>query len=1198
MQLNQATTDLATIFAATHCTGGCDDGTIDDDDHHDDDHHDEGIDGFNPMFEFMNRCSEANLDTDSCLVSKTMNALMGMGGPPPSNEGTNPSSTFPTSTAFDTTPMAPPSRFLQEECPGAPNISEQDFRIMMGGTRAQCVLSGVAVSDQEFDNVVNGFMTIFSSDSCFQQLCEGPNVMLMEIMFDEIAECAQVEPDMPQCLRSGLFEMMLNGGEDGRRNLLHNSSGCQAPSETEIMFQVSYFLEGAMAKCSELGEPVSQTQLNQATTDLATIFAATHCTGGCDEGTIDDDDHRDDDHRDDDCMQNNSGMNIFNIAVKYIEQCAELDLNTDTCLVSKTMNVLMAGPVSTDPHNGQSFGHRFLQTSSGEACTPPEFDETMLRTIVEVSMLQCFATAQEVEDTVSTFMSLFGAAECWEDLCAEQSTPSEALVGIMLQEIGQCAGANLGFKSCLLDQIVAFISSPDSPDDATNDSVRRKLQVVLGKSDEPADSWAEDPNDDQVRFFVSLMLAEAEEMCIELGETFVIGEIAEVESELIKLFEAQHCWGVPSDCNGNDNCSEDDDSSYLGFVKHSTTWMLGQCVDVDELSCVFSRSIDVMHSMRLLGWSHNGHPDLNNHQLDPDFSSICLPPTLIDYDIDQIAAHAQAYCTKEKNERAQDAARYNQTVLSLKNLVARNDCWEDLCHPEMKDAIDEAWMNTCASTDLKFLTNHEPIGSTTLDIDRLRCMAEFIASDLRGPNESLTCSLPRLGTGVCGLDSGRAAYTYCGGVVAPPSTSPSPPPSSSMSFSMGYNWAQYEEPDMSFTYDRPFGFSMQYDDWLADDDREPESETMIIYIGEVCSLIATMQSETSKCCLKPVCDGLWIEDALTLDLEKGHDFTSPSPSPSVALDVSTLVPTLATTILSSENASQFPSPTSNSPPTGVPTAIITSPPSIKATRVSTSPTSNSPPTGVPTAIITSPPSIKATSVSIQPTSNPVKISSLPTTYIPTQEPTNKPTPKPTNKLVELPTSSPTNMKLGEIEVSFQCEVKLEGIKVSEIYVLNLNEVVDLLVSVLRKLLPKGAIARILSVGGISVVRRLLRSLQEEGAGVDVQFEIVLKEQCDTAKCDNSAEMSKTLYQDVTSNIKAKVESGELTTSIQEAATSSGVPALAKASVNASSLQVDEATVSVKKAPEAPVNPNSAPTRVGAVGAALVLATAVATILLD
>ena len=1158
-QLDKATTDLATIFAATHCTGGCDEGTNGDHgDHHFDEHHnDDNIENITPtaptvMFEYMNRCSEANLDTDSCLVSKALNALMGMGGPPPSNEGTNPSSTFPPSTAFATT-TAPPSRFLQEDCPGAPDISEQDFRIMMGDTRAQCVLSGVSISDEEFDNVVIGFMMIFSSDSCFQQLCEGPNVMLMEIMFDEIADCAQVKPDMPQCLRSGLFEMMLNGGEDGQRNLLHNSSGCQGPSEAEILFQVSIFLEGAMTKCSELGEPVSQTQLDKATTDLATIFAATHCTGGCDEGT--NGDHGD--HRDDDCMQNNSGMNSFNIAVKYIEQCVDFDLNTDTCLVSNTINALIAGPVATDPHNGQSFGHRFLQTSSnGEGCIPPEFDESMLHTIVEGSMLRCFSTAQEVEDTVSTLMSLFGATECWEDLCAEQSNPSEALVGIILQEIGQCAGADLGFNSCLLDQFFAFISSPDSPDDAANDGVRRRLQVILGKT--------EDPNEDQVRFLVGLMLAGAEEMCIEMGETFAVGEIAKAESELIKLFESQHCWGIPSDCNGNSNCNEDNDSSYLGFVKHSTTWMLGQCLDVGELSCVFSRSIDVMHSMRLLGWSHNGHPDPNNHQIGPDFSSICLPPTLIEYDIDQIAAHAQAYCMTEKDDRAQDAAHYNQTVQHLKNLVARSDCWEDLCHPEMKDAIDESWMNTCASTDLKFLTNRESFGGTSLDIDRLRCMAEFIASDMRGPNESLTCSLPRLGTGVCGMDSGRAAYIHCGGVVTPPS--PSPSLSSSMSFSMGYNWAQFEDPDN--------GFSMQYDDWL------------MIYIGEVCSLIATMQSETSKCCLKPICDGLWIEDALAFDIEKDHDFTSPTSSPSIALDVSTLMPTPAATILSSENVSLSPSPTSNSPPTGVPTAITTSRPTIKAT--------NSPPTSRPT--------IKATSVSIQPTSNPVRISSFPTANIPTQEPTNKPTnkptPKPTDKLVEVPTSSPTNMKFGEIEVSFECEVKLEGIKVSEIYGLNLNEVVDLLVSVLRNILPKGAVVRILSVGGLSVVRRLLRSLQEEGSGVDVQFEIVLKEQCDTAKCDNSAEMSKTLYQDVTSNIKAKVESGELTTSIQEAATSSGVPALAKASVNASSLQVDEATVTVKKAPEAPVNPNSAPTRVGAVGAALILATAIATILLS
>jgi hypothetical protein len=77
------------------------------------------------------------------------------------------------------------------------------YTVQGKATQAPAASAAVPISDQEFDNVVIGFMMIFSSDSCFQQLCEDPNVMLMEIMFDGIAECAQVEPDMPQCLRSG-----------------------------------------------------------------------------------------------------------------------------------------------------------------------------------------------------------------------------------------------------------------------------------------------------------------------------------------------------------------------------------------------------------------------------------------------------------------------------------------------------------------------------------------------------------------------------------------------------------------------------------------------------------------------------------------------------------------------------------------------------------------------------------------------------------------------------------------------------------------------------------------------------------------------------------------------------------------------------------------------------------------------------------
>jgi hypothetical protein len=192
----------------------------------------------------------------------------------------------------------------------------------------------------------------------------------------------------------------------------------------------------------------------------------------------------------------------------------------------------------------------------------------------------------------------------------------------------------------------------------------------------------------------------------------------------------------------------------------------------------------------------------------------------------------------------------------------------------------------------------------------------------------------------------------------------------------------------------------------------------------------------------------------------------------------------------------------------------------------------------------------------------------------------RPTAQPTELVVDAPTFEPTVMKYGEIEVSFECGVKLEGIKIDEIDITQLSVVVDLLVSSLREFLPEGAIIRIISVGGISVGRRLLlRLLQDDDtSGVDVQFEVILKEKCDTATCGNTAELSATLYQDVTSELKAKVESGELTSSIQEAAVSSNVPALAKVTVSEKSLQMETATTTVRKAaPPVTAKPSSAST---------------------
>ena len=149
-------------------------------------------------------------------------------------------------------------------------------------------------------------------------------------------------------------------------------------------------------------------------------------------------------------------------------------------------------------------------------------------------------------------------------------------------------------------------------------------------------------------------------------------------------------------------------------------------------------------------------------------------------------------------------------------------------------------------------------------------------------------------------------------------------------------------------------------------------------------------------------------------------------------------------------------------------------------------------------------------------------------------------------------------------MAFEVAIKLDGLTMSDIDVTKLDEVVDLLESVFGDLLPEGAIVRIISVGGLSVVRRLMRFLQEDAnSGVDVQFEVILKETCESQKCDESEALSETLYQSVTSDLREKVESGELSSSLQEEANEAGLSEFSN--VSFSSVEIGEKAVVVKEA---------------------------------
>ena len=604
---------------------------------------------------------------------------------------------------------------------------------------------------------------------------------------------------------------------------------------------------------------------------------------------------------------------------------------------------------------------------------------------------------------------------------------------------------------------------------------------------------------------------------MEMGDTFEAGEVDKAGSELFKLFGAQQCWGTTSDCN--DNCDESHNdgqhSSYLQFTEKSTTWMLDQCgADVEDILCMFSRLIEVIHGIKRRVRLNDGDSDHRNIAHESE-SSICTPPTVHKYDIKQMAYHAKEHCF-EAVALIPDH-HYDQAVHDLQNLIARPDYWEDLCEPEVKDIITDEWMHTCASMDPEFLNTPGPYnisGNVSLNSDRLLCMMNYVASQKWEPNENWVCSLPHLGHDVYGSnptehDIGKEAYINCGGEVETHSPSQSPSVYFSMSFAYNneYDWAAQYEPKMSFIMflDNP-GHQLE----------------ISLHIVEICGLIGALNADIAQHCLQPVCD-IVLEDAFT-------DFDDNDTD-------GTMMPTVAMTL----------------PPTGTVVGEMKIP------------------TPSP-SITTSPP----TSTSAGPTT-------LATTLVPTAEitslPTLKPTPFPTRQPTSSPTTltpSPTVQEFGSVEVSFEVGVTLEGIDMSDLDFTALDEVVDLLETVLGDMLPEGTIVRLLKVGGFSVTRRLLRFLEEDGSGVDVEFEIIMRQSCSSAKCDDSEsdEIAATLYEDVTSDLEAKVASGELATSIQEEAEAAGVSEMRNVTINASTMQVGQATITVKEAKEdkSPVDP--------------------------
>ena len=136
--------------------------------------------------------------------------------------------------------------------------------------------------------------------------------------------------------------------------------------------------------------------------------------------------------------------------------------------------------------------------------------------------------------------------------------------------------------------------------------------------------------------------------------------------------------------------------------------------------------------------------------------------------------------------------------------------------------------------------------------------------------------------------------------------------------------------------------------------------------------------------------------------------------------------------------------------------------------------------------------------------------------------------RPTRRPTQRPVLSTTVVK-----VTFEVAFTLEG---SNAATIAMDSSVELLETVLRASLPKSTRVQLVSVGRISLTRRILRSLQNS-AGVEIEFEITMTKKCRSFDCD---EVSSAMYEKATSDLKSIVNDGSLSSAIRYVAITTGV----------------------------------------------------------
>ena len=965
-----------------------------------------------------------------------------------------------------------------------------------------------------------------------------------------LAECASIDLDLDACVATQTIDTLVSlTGETQQSSSNSNSSSCKPDIDAST---IEYAVSEAAHSCATVNEG----EIYATTQAFSTLFGddsevveqcwAATCSmdldnngnGGGDDG---------DGNGDDDWMI--PEFDVIGAVLDEAMQCPGVTIDPESCLVSTALQglneVMGFGFGSDEDEGGDESGGRHrrrLIHSVPGLCTPPEIDEDEVRLTLEFAATSCSQAGiavepQEIDTTVDSVIHAFSSS-CFDSICHRMMAETLAL---SFDSAASCAGIAPFADDCLTQGTLKTFA------------------------DEGADFRFPEFTLELCHFgeleleTLAAKITEVGDVCLaEDGMESTLDDIEQLASDLAALFDASTCWDsyCVSDTYTDDNNDDDDNYDDNGddvsaefftklVVEHmfecagvpATTSSAPSCLDTTLEGFLFNNgggggggggeftSASSSAAAANVNAAQSSMVPIRRHlQQIPQFTSVNGGPeaTANEQDNDTTAYGEFG------NEEYPDQDEFD------------NDCIVPEVDTESMDFLVAVAKGTCENEG-HIVTDSEVMAVTnkyTALFTASHCWEELCHDEFY---------IKLIGD----------YFKDCAGIdlpLAATSSTENPSPDDAIIGCM-----------IDYVMSTPhseFGLPAQHDPL---DQCYPPGHQDVAGTCPVTIAPLALKHCTDNRDMPPSDDffgsmsyeygdldwgwgeDLFFEDqfffSMSMSMSYGYgdsdDVDKPPPPPPVDLDRDArLMEEFCKIVeqLSSDEGKQCLLPLCGDVGDGTggdDNTLATTAPSIES---SSAPSSN--PSG-------------------QPSTSPTTVPSVSPTLVFTTSPSSAPS-----------TSTETN---GVVEIRYEASITVENINISSIPTTpgeDLDKLIDVLTTSIGQFLPENTEVQIIRIGGIPIAGatatsdgrlRRYRLLQAD-AGVEIEFEVISTLDCDDAECSDAETMSSEAYETMTQDMAQAVDSGELTTALQEEAAAADVVALA--SIRSFEFKADQPTVTI------------------------------------